>query len=100
MRDSQIAGDFTGANAVLAVCNQPDGSHPLVQRQRGILKDGSDFDRELAQRVTVDASPDSAGSDEMRVFGSAMRAGHAVRPDNRNQKLQADVGIGEVPDCL
>src|SRR5882762_3585022 len=39
--DSQSAAHFVGTNAVLGVHDEPNGNHPLVHSERGILEDGS-----------------------------------------------------------
>src|SRR6266704_1608872 len=47
LSDAEIAGDFVGANPVLAVGNHPHCDKPFVQRDRRILKDSPDLRSEL-----------------------------------------------------
>ncbi len=47
LSDSESASDFVGTDSVLGVHDEPNGNHPLVHAERGILKDSSNLDGEL-----------------------------------------------------
>jgi hypothetical protein len=51
--DAKSAVNFVGRDAILAANQHPKGWEPLLQRDRGILKDRSNLDRELATAVTA-----------------------------------------------
>ncbi len=98
--DSKIAGDFIGANSVLAVDHHPDNGKPLVEADRGVLEDGSYFDRELAVMVNALALPLPLISEEAGVSATASRADHLAVPPSRNQVGKAVVGVSEVKNCF
>src|ERR1035438_9689844 len=60
LSDTEIAGQFAGANAVLAVCQQPKSGHPLVESDGGIFAEAPDLDGEFALRMMLGASPSAA----------------------------------------
>ena len=72
--------NLVGANAVLTTHHQPHCSKPLVQTERGILHDGSDFHAELRFSVPSLALPEPSGSNEGHVFGATGRADHTMLP--------------------
>jgi hypothetical protein len=53
--DAERTRDFATGDSFFGIVNQPHGGKPLVQPKRGILKDGSNLDRELPLRVPVAA---------------------------------------------
>ena len=88
LSNSKIAGDFTTANAIPAVGNQPHGCKPLIQTNRRFVKHGADLDGELFTARRSFALPDSARPEEHRFLGSAVRTLHAVRPSLGREVLQ------------
>ena len=82
---------FPRANPVLAVADQPDRNHPLVEAQRGILKDRPDFERELL--LADIAEPQLAGLDE-RVLGLSAAGASDVTagPAPANRILESTSG--------
>jgi hypothetical protein len=46
------------------------------------------------------AFPDSAGRDERHFFASALGTGHAIRPAEIRQKVNAVIQVGKIADCL
>jgi len=48
LSDSERPVNLIGANAVLAVDQHPESAKPLVERERAILENRSDLNRELA----------------------------------------------------
>jgi len=95
--DSQSAVNLHAANTVLAIDQQPESGHPLVESKRRILKNRSQFQSELFFAVV--AKPDAASLDE-RVFSAiAARANNfAIRPAEFLCILESAVRIGEVND--
>src|ERR1022692_869619 len=47
LADSDCFAEFVATDSVLAVRQQPQGDHPLVESKRRIFHDGSNFDGEL-----------------------------------------------------
>src|SRR5947208_6195552 len=47
LSDAERASEFMRTDPILAVHKQPKCSHPFIESERRILKDGSDFEREL-----------------------------------------------------
>ena len=79
LRDTQSAAHFVGTDTVLGVDDEPDGNHPLVHAQSGILKDGSNLDGELL--LAALAEPDAPRRDERVLRRIAAWARNlAIRP--------------------
>src|SRR5260370_40212408 len=51
LSEAKSASHFVGANPVLGIHNQPNGNHPLIHAERGILKDRAHLDSELLLAV-------------------------------------------------
>jgi len=100
LSDAERPPDFIGTNSVFAVGNHPDGNKPLIEGQRGILKDSPDFGRELPFRMDALALPLALISEEYRVLPPASGAFNAVRPAQADHVSQAVVGVREVDHCL
>src|SRR5207245_2099264 len=62
LSDTDIAGDFTTTDPVLAIGNQPDGSHPLMHSKGAILEDCPDLHGELLFAVL--AEPEATSRNE------------------------------------
>src|SRR5271166_3284583 len=65
LADTKRLSQLITADPVLAVRDHPESGHPLIESERGILKDGADFYRELLFADV--AEPNPAGLDK-RVF--------------------------------
>src|SRR5205085_11441040 len=91
---------FVRANAVLAIGNHPNGSKPLVQTERRVFKDSSDFDAKLSARVRALALPFILRGKERHVFAATGRTDNAIRPTARGQVVKAVLLIGEVNNRL
>jgi len=100
LSDAKCAAYFVRANAILAVRNHPHGHKPLVERQGGILKDGSNLGRELFASVLLSAFPHPASGDESNVLSSTSGAFNAIRPTALDNELKAIVRVGKVLDGL
>jgi hypothetical protein len=93
----QRSAKFVRADAVLAIDQHPDSSHPLIQAKRGILEDGSDFNRELF--LAAFAEPNQARLDERVFIAPAPWAGdYAIRPAQVNGIDKGAFRIGEIND--
>lgn len=99
LRDAQRPTDLIGTNTVLRVHNQPNGNHPLVHAQRGILKDSPDLDRELL--LASLAKPDAARRDERVLDRIAAWARHvAIRPAQGNRIVKGLLRVREISNCF
>jgi hypothetical protein len=92
--------NLVAAYTVLAVCNHPDGSEPLVQRDRGFLEDRADLDGELLFWMVFLALPEAASRDEAHVFRLAGWADRAIGEYPQHKEIKAAVGVSEVGDGL
>jgi hypothetical protein len=101
LSDAKGAANFVGANTVLAVGNHPNRHQPLVERQSGVLKDGPDFDGELALGVDTLTLPLTLILEEHHILAATGRADHnPVRPAQLDHEVEAIVRVSEVDDCL
>jgi hypothetical protein len=91
---------FPRAIAILAIGEHPNGSQPLVQTERGILKNRSRFCRELPRGVVTPALPLPLVLQERGICATADRAGNNTLPAVSDHVAQAVVRIGKVDDCL
>ncbi len=99
LRNAQSACDFIGTDAIFAVHNQPHRNHPLIHAERGILKDGSDFDGELFFASL--AEPNSARRDERVLRRFAARASDfACRPAQRHRIVESLLRVREKGHCV
>lgn len=99
--DAKSAGHFVGTDSVFAIGNHPNSDKPLVQRQRRILKDSPDFDRELPFGVDALALPLALILEEHGVLAATSGADHdAIWPAQLDHELEAVIGIREMDDCL
>jgi hypothetical protein len=97
LSDSKRTGDLAGANAVLAIAEHPESTHPLIETQRRILEDSADLKRELL--LASLAEPHTPSGDEGMLLRPAPRAGnYTVRPAKVKRVLEATVRIAEVDD--
>ncbi len=93
--------DFITADAVLVVGDHPHCGEPLVEADRGILKDSANLDGELPLGVVAGALPHTAARIEFDALGAAVGADHhAIRPALGNHLPQAIVGVGIEEDCF
>jgi hypothetical protein len=98
LRNTDRAVEFVAGDAVLAVANHPNCRHPLVQPNRGILKDGSDLDCELL--LAAIAEPEFPRLHKRIAFRTATGAGNLlIRPAQELRVVKSAVRVGEVSDC-
>src|SRR5262249_8098868 len=82
---------------VLGVGDEPDGNHPLVEPERGILEDRADLNRELLTWMPLSALPQTASRDKAHVVPVARGAAHdAIRPARFDYLHEAPVGVSVV----
>ena len=95
--DAQSFTQFVAADSVFAVCQHPQSNHPLIEAERRVLKDRSDFNRELF--LALVAKPDAA-SPNKRVLGfAASWTGHiATGPAKTNGSVEGPLRIAKVND--
>ena len=92
-------GHLSGANSILAVADNPESAHPLIESERGILEDRSNLETELF--FAAGAEPDLAGFDEGVLLRTAAKAGNStVREAKIERVLESAVSVREVDDCL
>src|SRR5271157_371256 len=96
--DAERPMNLPRGDAVLAVGNHPHHRKPLLQAKRRVLKHRSCLDAELGLRMASLALPEMAGRDVGCIRATARRADHASAPAPSRKKLDAVIGIGEVPD--
>ena len=86
--DAESAGQLAGANAVLAVAEDPVSAHPLVESERAVFKDGSNFEAELF--LAPRAEPHTASLDKGLLLRTAARAAnYTVRKTHVERVLEA-----------
>src|SRR5579863_582046 len=71
---SEVAGQFTRTDAVLAVDHEPQSGKPLFQRYWRILKNGSSFQREFRLWMAAVAFPDAILGKVGHFLRAAVRA--------------------------
>ena len=92
LRDAQGARDLAGRDAVAAPGEHPHRDHPLVEANRGILKDGPDLDRGLfAAILTLPQAPLPHEGDGSRT-ATHTRAHGAFRPAHLGHEIVGNVG--------
>jgi hypothetical protein len=77
----RIERRVVGTDAILAVRNQPDSDKPLVEGERGILKDSPDLDGELFPSVLALAFPHPASREESHIIPA--KVGHSTPAGQR-----------------
>jgi hypothetical protein len=94
LSDPNCLGHLVGADPVLAIGQHPEGHHPLVETDRGILENRPNLEGELL--LAGVAVPDSPGLDEGMVLPTAPGAGNdPIRPTQVQSVLESTVRVGE-----
>jgi hypothetical protein len=78
LSDSERSAYFVATDSIAAVYEHPKRGKPLVQRDRGILKDGPELHRELF--VAVFTLPAALRLEVIMLFVAARGALGAIRP--------------------
>lgn len=97
--DAECTSHLSRANSVLAIADDPESTHPLIESERGILEDRSNLEAELF--LAARAKPDLASLDEGVLLRPAARAAnYAVREAHIERVLESAISVREVDDCL
>ncbi|HWW97806.1 MAG TPA: hypothetical protein VNY74_08910 [Edaphobacter sp.] len=89
--------DFIGRDAISAIGEHPQSAKPLVQTERGVFEDSSDFEGELL--LAIPAIPELSSWHKVVVVGLAAWTRHlTVWPAKVLRILKAAVGIAEEND--
>jgi len=95
--DSQSTVNLHAGNTVLAIDQQPESSHPLIESKRRVLENRTQFQGELL--LAVVAKPDAAGLDERVLCPIATWANNLpIWPAEFLCVLESAVRIREVND--
>lgn len=99
LSDTQRACNLAGANAVLAIADNPERTHPLIESERRILKDRANFKRELF--LAALAVPQFARLYKgVLIRATAWASNYAIRKAESLSVLKGTVRIREVNDGL
>src|SRR5262249_16033319 len=98
--DAESASDFIRANAVLTIGNHPNSDQPLIESERGVFEDSSNFCAELLPSVLRLALPEVASSEKTNLFPPASWALDSVRPAALYDEREAILWLGVVNDGL
>ncbi len=96
--DPHAPRQFVGADAVLRVRQHPQRGKPLVETDGAVLEDRAEFHRELPP--TIAALPNPPSLEKAGILRVARGAEHAMRPAQRDQEGERDIGVREVADCV
>jgi len=97
--DAQSAANLVGTDPVLAVSNHPKSGKPLVQANRRVFKDSSDFERELLLGVLLKALPKFGVLQILNLVRATFRAAHySIWPANFAHQCLTVVKLAEVDD--
>src|SRR5438309_6929795 len=95
LSDAERASEFRRTDSILTVHKQPKCSHPFIKSKRRILKDGSDFERELL--LASIAEPQAPRLDKRVLFRSATWTGDlAIGPTQHLAILELPLRIAKV----
>ena len=101
LSDAEGSAYFVGTDSVLAVGKHPHGDEPLIERQGGIFKNGSNLHAELLAGMLSLAFPHPASGDETNVIAATGGADDlAIRPAALDHEVEAVVGVREIDDGL
>lgn len=95
---AQISCDFVATNPVLTVDDQPHSDKPFVERERTILEDGTDLDRELPAVMLLATFPQPPRRQETHLLTSAVWAHDATGPTQLAEQRKRAIRIGEIAD--
>ena len=99
LRNAESAGNFIGTDSILGIHNQPNGNHPFVHAERGILKDGSHLDSELLFASL--AEPKSARRDKRVLSRIAAWARYlAIWPAQLYRVVERALRVREESNCF
>src|ERR1700730_6814830 len=99
LSDSQGAGYFIRTDSILGIHDEPNGNHPLVHAESGILKDSAHLDGNLL--LAAFAEPLAARRDKrmLRPF-AAWASDFAIRPAQLYGVIKGALGVREKRNCF
>jgi len=99
LSDSQGAGYFIRTDSILGIHDEPNGNHPLVHAESGILKDSAHLDGKLL--LAAFAEPLAARRDKrmLRPF-AAWASDFAIRPAQLYGVIKGALGVREKRNCF
>jgi len=101
LSDPKSAANFITGDSVLGIRDEPHARKPLVESQRGILKDRANLDGELPLGMMGAALPAKLILEEANLVAPAGRARHnAIGPAAFRDVGEAVVGNREIKDCF
>lgn len=93
--NAESSTKFIAADAIFAICQDPDGDHPFIKSERGIFKNSSHLQTELL--LTVVAKPDAASLDEGMFRSATTWTGDVpLRPSQSLSEVERSLRIAEV----
>jgi hypothetical protein len=100
LSDANSPTELIRTYSILTVGQHPNGSQPLVEGDRRILKDSPDLDAELPFGVDALALPFLLILKESRIGATTGRAHDAFRPAQTNHVTERVIGISKEPDSF
>ena len=99
LSDAERARHFIGTDSILGVHDEPNGNHPLVHTERGVLEDRTNLDRKLL--LTFLAEPDAPRRNEgvLRRI-AAWTSDLAIRPAQPYRIVERALRVREESDCF
>lgn len=100
--DAERPANLVTANSVLSVRDEPNARKPFIQTKRGIFKDRSDLNRELALRMPSAALPTELILEKANFGTATSRTYNTVGPlgTARNEIVQAILGDRKEQNCF
>ncbi len=95
LSDAERPCNLARGHPIFCRSDEPHSGKPLIQTERGILKDRSDLDRELLAAVFILAFPQPTGGNELHFLATAGRTDNPIRPTLQSKELEAGVRIGK-----
>jgi len=89
LSNPEAASYFITANSILAITQHPNGGKPLIEADSGILKNGSNLNRELPLGMMARALPRAPRRIEFHFFRPASGADHAFGPTLCHEIIKA-----------
>ena len=93
LSDADGSPDLVGTDTVPTIRKHPHRDNPFFKSDRRILKDGSDFGRELPLRMDAFALPLALILEEHDISTLASWTTHSIRPTEVNHAVKSIVRI-------
>jgi hypothetical protein len=99
LSDSQSAANFVGTDTVLGIHDEPNGNHPLVHAERGILKDGANLDGKLLLAALAEPLATRRDKRVLRAI-AAWASDLTIRPAQLYGVIKRALRVREESDCF